>query len=119
MYNTVWRVTVACVVLDGVVCFSDGTGCAAGEPDVDGGRNVTKSGVPCVKYGNHRYLSTLLVSIFFGWTGADRFMLGYTSLGLAKLFTLGMVGTWWLVDLFLLTGGYMIPADGSMWEPFY
>jgi hypothetical protein len=46
-------------------------------------------------------------------------MLGYTSLGLAKLFTLGMLGSWWAVDLMLLASGLMKPADGSQWEPYY
>lgn len=49
----------------------------------------------------------LLLSFLFGILGVDRFYVGNTGLGIAKLcatfLTAGIVGTiWWFVDLFLI-----------------
>ncbi|MFP9100739.1 TM2 domain-containing protein [Flavobacterium sp. RHBU_24] len=46
--------------------------------------------------------TVLIVSIFAGSLGIDRFMIGDTGLGVGKLLTLGGCGVWWLVDLFLI-----------------
>ena len=42
----------------------------------------------------------MLIAWFGGSLGVDRFMLGDTGLGVAKLLTLGGCGIWALVDLF-------------------
>lgn len=44
----------------------------------------------------------LIVSIVGGTLGIDRFMIGDTGLGVAKLLTCGGIGIWALVDLFLI-----------------
>ena len=44
----------------------------------------------------------LIVSIFAGQLGIDRFMLGETGLGVAKLLTCGGFFVWWIIDLFLI-----------------
>ena len=49
-------------------------------------------------------MTLLIISIFFGWIGVDRFMLGQTGLGIIKLLTCGAGGLWWLIDLFLIMG---------------
>jgi len=46
----------------------------------------------------------LLFSIFLGEIGVDRFMLGDTGMGVAKLLTLGGCLVWWFIDIFLVGG---------------
>ena len=50
----------------------------------------------------HDPANVLLVSIFGGKLGIDRFMIGDVGLGVAKLLTCGGFLIWWLVDLFLI-----------------
>jgi TM2 domain-containing membrane protein YozV len=51
---------------------------------------------------SRRYRSTALVlAVLGGLFGVDRLYLGRIGSGLAKLMTLGGLGTWWLFDLLL------------------
>ncbi len=44
----------------------------------------------------------LIISILAGGLGIDRFMIGDTGLGVAKLLTCGGAGIWSIVDWFLI-----------------
>lgn len=57
---------------------------------------------PPVQPGDKDWSSALLLSVFVGWLGIDRFYLGYTGLGVLKLVTGGACGIWCLVDTILI-----------------
>lgn len=46
----------------------------------------------------------LILSIFLGEFGVDRFYIGNIGLGIGKLITGGGCGVWWFIDLFLIMG---------------
>ncbi len=46
--------------------------------------------------------TALLLSLFFGALGVDRFYIGDAGLGVTKMLTLGGVGVWAIIDLFLI-----------------
>jgi TM2 domain-containing membrane protein YozV len=48
------------------------------------------------------WILTLVMSIFFGWWGVDRFIMGKVGTGILKLVTFGGFGIWWLVDIILI-----------------
>jgi TM2 domain-containing membrane protein YozV len=58
--------------------------------------------------------SALLISIFLGCQGIDRFYLGYTGLGVLKLLTFGGCGIWWAVDSFLIAVNKLPDSDGKL-----
>lgn len=58
------------------------------------------------------YTVALLLSWLVGTFGIDRFYLGYTGLGIAKLLTCGGCGIWAIVDVVLLMLGKIPDAQG-------
>ena len=62
---------------------------------------------------NVNWILTLLMSIFFGTLGVDRFIMGHIGLGLLKLITGGGFGIWWLVDVILIATKY--PFEQINW----
>jgi len=62
--------------------------------------------------GQKSWVAALLLSLFLGGLGVDRFYLGYILLGVLKLITGGGLGLWWLIDLILIAIGKMTDAQG-------
>jgi TM2 domain-containing membrane protein YozV len=58
------------------------------------------------------FTTALLLSFFLGGFGVDRFYLGYTGLGVAKLLTLGGCGIWALIDFIMIAMRKVPSADG-------
>jgi len=48
--------------------------------------------------------TALLISIFAGHLGIDRFFIGDTGMGVGKLLTCGGLYVWYIVDWFLIQG---------------
>lgn len=75
-YEDVEKTKVTCQVLEGIEC--------------SGSTKFFRDGVPCIKYTDHYFVTTLLYSILLGFLGLDRFCLGQTGTAVGKLLTLGI-----------------------------
>lgn len=66
--------------------------------------------------GGKSQLVALILVIFVGGLGIHRFYLGYTSIGIIQLLTLGGCGIWALIDLVRIATGDLKPKDGDYTE---
>lgn len=71
-----------------------------------------------VPEGSKSYVVTLVLSYLLGMFGADRFYLGKTGTALAKFFTLGGFGYWWLIDILITLFGGQRDAWGMRLEGY-
>ena len=62
------------------------------------------------------WLVALLLAIFLGKLGVDRFYTGNIGLGIAKLCTCGGLGVWWLIDIILIAVGSYRDGEGQPLE---
>lgn len=79
--------------------------------EVKSGMSYTAGQIPGV-FSDKSYVTALVLSFFVGFLGVDRFYLGQTGLGVAKLLTGGGCGIWALVDFILIAIRKVDDAQG-------
>jgi TM2 domain/GYF domain 2 len=85
---------------------------AAGTGDA---MSAPPAGIPAPRPADAKeWLVVLLLSIFLGTFGVDRFYLGHVGLGLLKLFTFGGCGIWWLIDVILIATNSLKDSQGRL-----
>ncbi|KAH3745683.1 beta amyloid binding protein [Pelomyxa schiedti] len=92
----------SCQVLEGIGCV--------------GPRIFIVGNWECRRFSNKQFPTAIVLSLFLGFLGIDRFYLGHCGYGVFKMLTLGGLGVWWITDLFLLLLGKFGPEDGKEWE---
>ncbi|XP_043274403.1 TM2 domain-containing protein CG10795 [Venturia canescens] len=101
------KATVLCQTADGLICTQTGN-------------NTFKKEIPCKWTNGYSFETSMLLSIFLGMFGADRFYLGYPAIGLLKLSTLGFLFLGQFCDIILIATQIVGPADGSHYVmPYY
>jgi TM2 domain-containing membrane protein YozV len=100
------RAMVLCLALPGILCSSSCNQTFAMEVD-------------CDWTNGYHFDTALLLSVFLGMFGADRFYLGYPAIGLLKFSTLGFFFIGHLVDVILIASQALGPADGSQYVMDY
>jgi len=92
------------------------TNCVANPDVLCLGSRLFQKTLQCNWTKDHYWSTTLILSIFLGGFGADRFYLGYVGWGIFKLLSFGGLGIWTLIDVILIYIGYLTPSDGSLYR---
>lgn len=88
---------------------------AAAAPEGGVALSAPPAGIPAPRPADAKeWLVALLLSIFLGTFGVDRFYLGHVGLGLLKLFTFGGCGVWWLIDVILIATNSLKDSQGRL-----
>jgi len=61
-----------------------------------------------------RWFTLLLLSIFLGGFGVDRFYVGKIGTGIVKLITGGGCGIWWIIDIIFIVAGNFTDSEGNV-----
>lgn len=98
------QVEIECRPARGVIC--------AGR-EFDGRTVAFRARVPCRYVTSYHYKTAVLLSIFLGMFGMDRFYLGYAAIGVLKFCTFGFMLIGYLIDMILIITQTLRPIDGS------
>ena len=63
------------------------------------------------------YAATLILAIVLGFFGAHRFYVGKVGTGFLYVFTAGLFGIGWIVDIFTVLAGNFTDKTGSFVRP--
>lgn len=101
---------VECSPKNGVVCIAENSS----TPEKWTGLSVAyRTEQDCRYVTGYDYRTALILSIFLGMFGIDRFYLGYYAIGLLKFCTFGFFLLGQLLDIILIATQTVGPADGS------
>jgi len=89
--------------------------CTTREDTICLGKQVFSKKMECNWTEGYSWKTAVILSVTLGGFGADRFYLGHWQEGIGKLFSFGGLGVWTLVDVVLVSTGYIGPADGSLY----
>lgn len=86
------------------------------------GAGVNPAAETCIKCGvrlatdgeSKDWLTALLLSVFLGGLGVDRFYLGYVGLGVLKLVTAGGCGIWAIIDIIMIATNKLKDSKGNL-----
>lgn len=79
------------------------------------GPSIFRKKAKCMK-GSKSQKYAFILSLTLGGFAADRFYLGYYAVAAFKALTFGGFGIIYMIDLVLITFGYLGPADGSLYN---
>ncbi|EAY19994.1 TM2 domain containing protein [Trichomonas vaginalis G3] len=80
------------------------------------GETTVKQKVLCYPTDGKSPAIALTLSVVLGFLGADRFYLGYPTIGIFKMFTGGFFGLGWYIDIFLIALRIAKPAQGNVYR---
>ncbi|XP_068631686.1 TM2 domain-containing protein biscotti isoform X2 [Battus philenor] len=92
---------VQCIAAEGIMCIETNNS------------TFTKK-LPCKWTNGYSLEIALLLSVFLGMFGLDRFYLGYPGIGLAKLCTLGFMFLGQLLDIILIAAQDILSGCGAI-----
>ncbi|KAL4219611.1 amyloid-beta binding [Mactra antiquata] len=109
-------VLVPCKPAPQIICYPDESlkSSSHGSPCIFNGEMIGFYVEKSCKWTNgYKFETALLLSIFLGMFGIDRFYLGYPAIGLLKFSTLGFFFLGQLIDVILIATQTVKPSDGS------
>lgn len=81
------------------------SGQPVGQPQVIINNQAIPNSVVVASVSKKSKMVALLLCIFLGWFGAHRFYVGKNRTGILYLFTFGLFGIGWIIDIILIVVG--------------